>query len=43
MGINDKKGSINQGKDADIVIFDENIKIDTTIIGGNIVYSNGVN
>ncbi len=41
MGISDKKGSLIPGKDADIVIFDENIKIDTTIIGGNVVYSNG--
>jgi len=43
MGISDRKGSLNTGKDADIVIFDENIQIDKTIIGGNIVYSNGSN
>jgi N-acetylglucosamine-6-phosphate deacetylase len=32
------KGSLAQGKDADIVIFDEDIHIQTTIIGGRIVY-----
>jgi len=38
MNINDKKGSLEVGKDADIVIFDEDIQIDTTIINGKIVY-----
>jgi N-acetylglucosamine-6-phosphate deacetylase len=38
MNINDRKGSLEVGKDADIVIFDENIQIDTTIINGKIVY-----
>lgn len=36
--IDDKKGSIEKGKDADIVIFDEAINIDTTIIKGKICY-----
>ena len=36
--IQDKKGSIEKGKDADLVIFDEQIRIDTTIVRGNIVY-----
>jgi N-acetylglucosamine-6-phosphate deacetylase len=35
----DKKGSLEAGKDADIVIFDNNINIETTIIKGKIVYS----
>lgn len=39
LGVSDRKGSLAKGKDADIVIFDENIKIDTTIIKGKIVYS----
>lgn len=39
VGVSDRKGAIAQGKDADIVIFDENINIETTIIGGNVVYS----
>jgi len=36
--VSDKKGSIEAGKDADIVIFDENINIQLTIIKGKIVY-----
>lgn len=39
MGVSDKKGSLAKGKDADIVIFDDNINIQKTIIKGNIVYS----
>jgi N-acetylglucosamine-6-phosphate deacetylase len=37
--VSDKKGSLVAGKDADIVIFNTNIEIDTTIIRGRIVYS----
>ena len=40
MKIDGMKGSITKGKDADIVIFDDNIRIDTTIINGKIVYRN---
>lgn len=39
MRVNDKKGSLTVGKDADIVIFDDNITIDTTIVKGKVVYS----
>lgn len=35
---NDHKGSLEVGKDADIVVFDENINIQTTIINGKVVY-----
>lgn len=38
MNINDCKGSINVGKNADIIILDDNLNVDTTIVGGNIVY-----
>lgn len=38
MGIADKKGSLVKGKDADVIIFDEDIRIDTTIVNGEIVY-----
>lgn len=38
LGIDDKKGTIAIGKDADLVIFDENINIKHTIIQGNVVY-----
>ena len=39
LGIDERKGSIEQGKDADIIIFDEAFNIHYTIIGGEIVYS----
>jgi N-acetylglucosamine-6-phosphate deacetylase len=38
MNIDNRKGSLDVGKDADIVIFDEDIQIDATIISGKIVY-----
>jgi N-acetylglucosamine-6-phosphate deacetylase len=39
MGIADRKGSLIPGKDADIVIFNENIEISMTIIQGKIIYN----
>jgi len=39
MGIEQKKGSLITGKDADIVIFNEDIQIQKTIIGGKQVYN----
>lgn len=38
MGIDNRKGSLTKGKDADILIFDKDITIQTTIINGNIVF-----
>ena len=38
MRIDDRKGSIAPGKDADIVLFDEGIDISLTMIGGKVVY-----
>ncbi len=40
LGIGDSKGSLTAGKDADIVIFDEDIQIQKTIIKGKIIYEN---
>jgi N-acetylglucosamine-6-phosphate deacetylase len=37
--IDDRKGTIEPGKDADLVLFDDQISIRTTIIGGKVVYS----
>ena len=37
MGIGDRKGSLLVGKDADIVLFDENIHIQKTIIRGRVL------
>ena len=34
MGIDDKKGSIERGKDADFVLFDENINVTDVYVGG---------
>lgn len=39
MKINNSKGAIEKGLDADVVIFDEDINISTTIVKGNIVYN----
>ena len=38
MGISDRKGALKAGMDADVVIFDENVNIKSTIINGKIVY-----
>jgi N-acetylglucosamine-6-phosphate deacetylase len=38
MNVSDKKGSLVAGKDADILIFDENINIEMTMVKGRIVY-----
>lgn len=40
LGIDNKKGSIEKGKDADFVLFDENYNVKMTIINGRVVYSN---
>lgn len=39
LGMDERKGSIEEGKDADIIIFDEKLTIHYTIIGGEPVYS----
>ena len=38
LGIQDKKGSIKEGKDADLVILDNDFNVRKTIIGGKIKY-----
>ena len=38
LGLEKKKGSLEVGKDADIVITDENFEVSKTIIGGKIKY-----
>ena len=40
MNVLGRKGSLASGKDADVIIFDNNINIQTTIINGRIVYQN---
>ena len=39
IGVADRKGSLEAGKDADIVIFDEGIQVHYTISEGTIIYS----
>ena len=38
MGIGNKKGSLAAGMDADIVLFDDDINVQVTIVGGKVVY-----
>lgn len=38
MGVNQKKGKLQVGKDADLLIFDENINIEMTMVNGKIVF-----
>ncbi|MGB6371221.1 MAG: N-acetylglucosamine-6-phosphate deacetylase [Atribacterota bacterium] len=38
LGIDDKKGSLEPGKDADIVILNKNLETELTIVAGKIVY-----
>ncbi|AXE19558.1 N-acetylglucosamine-6-phosphate deacetylase [Runella rosea] len=38
MGVDDRKGSLAKGKDADIVIFDKDINVSLTMVEGKIVY-----
>lgn len=39
LGVSEKKGSLIAGKDADVVLFDNNITVRMTIINGKIVYN----
>lgn len=38
MGVGDNKGALAAGKDADVVIFDDQINIQTTMVNGRVVY-----
>ena len=38
LGISDKKGELATGKDADIVIFDNDINVSMTMVNGRVVY-----
>jgi len=40
LGLQNKKGSIELGKDADITVFDRNFQVKMTIVEGKIVYLN---
>lgn len=38
IGMQERKGALVEGKDADVVIFDKDINISTTIVGGKVIY-----
>jgi N-acetylglucosamine-6-phosphate deacetylase len=38
MGVTDRKGTLEDGKDADMVIFDDQVNVYCTIVGGNVVF-----
>jgi N-acetylglucosamine-6-phosphate deacetylase len=39
IGVGNSKGSLIKGKDADIIIFDANIQVSTTIVQGQVIYN----
>lgn len=41
LGLQQQKGSVAAGLDADIVLFDDDIRVSTTIIRGKLVYESG--
>jgi len=43
LGIDNKKGRIKTGWDADIVLMDNDYKVKTTLVNGNVYYDSGVN
>ena len=38
LGLQDKKGTITVGKDADLILLDDNLSVHTTIVAGKIVF-----
>lgn len=40
MGLSERTGSLVKGKDADVVIFDDNIQVSYTMVKGNVVFDN---
>lgn len=38
MGVDQRKGSLTIGKDADIVLFDEDIRVSLTMVGGRVIF-----
>jgi N-acetylglucosamine-6-phosphate deacetylase len=39
MGVADRKGTLTPGKDADIILFDDQIDVQMTMVGGRIIYT----
>jgi N-acetylglucosamine-6-phosphate deacetylase len=40
MGVDQRKGSLTIGKDADLVLFDEDIRVSMTMVGGRVIFEN---
>lgn len=40
IGLSDRKGELVNGMDADIILFDDDVKVGLTMIGGRVVYEN---
>ena len=38
MGVDSRKGSLTIGKDADLVLFDEDIRVSMTMVGGRVIF-----
>ena len=38
LGIQDQKGEIREGMDADFVLLDEDLQVQVTVVGGRVVY-----
>jgi N-acetylglucosamine-6-phosphate deacetylase len=38
MGVADRKGALTPGKDADVIVFDDQINVQMTITGGKLIY-----
>ena len=41
IGVEDRKGSLEQGKDADIILLDEKLRVVLTLVGGRVVFRMG--
>lgn len=39
LGVDDRKGALTEGRDADLVIFDQSIHVKTTISEGHVIYN----
>ncbi len=41
LGIDSRKGTIEPGKDADLVVFDDDLQVKMTLVAGRVIYSRG--